>query len=112
MLNKEISEVEKGCGELVEFWDVPCGCFEDLKHSDHYIYCLLCQEKLSTLKSAQAKFDKFVEEEKRWLIALQHDIKHCENYKNDLYPCEGYELREWIIKHIDELSSKEGKDGS
>ena len=37
----------KGCGKIKDcgFWGKRiCGNFEDLKHSEHYIYCLDCLE--------------------------------------------------------------------
>jgi hypothetical protein len=39
----------KGCGKefLDEFWGRRvCGHFEDLKHSDHYIYCEECSQSV------------------------------------------------------------------
>jgi len=56
MLTKEISEVEKGCGVRFDFqgngfaYKRPPCCKQYL--------CPTCQAKLSTLKSAQQKFDK------------------------------------------------------
>jgi hypothetical protein len=35
----------KGCGKLVKLWNRNCGEIEDLKHSDHIIYCDECWEK-------------------------------------------------------------------
>ena len=104
MLTKEISEVEKGCNDFIEEDN-----FEDKEDLfDHDIYCGMnrikdnklmlcptCQAKLSTLKSAQAKFDKFVEDLKEELIVV----------------CINFGQVSTIYKIIDELSSKqEGKE--
>lgn len=43
---------KKGCGKefLDDFWGRRvCGHFEDLKHSDHIIYCPECKTKLNAL---------------------------------------------------------------
>jgi len=43
--NIEDYKDKKGCGKRFthKFWgDRICGQFEDLKHSDHYIYCDEC----------------------------------------------------------------------
>lgn len=40
----------KGCGKEFhhKFWgDRICGRFEDLKHSDHFIYCEECSQNLN-----------------------------------------------------------------
>jgi len=64
MLTKEISEVEKGCGRTfknnrakLHGYKIFCGTGTAKDN-----LCPTCQAKLSTLKSAQAKFDKFVED--------------------------------------------------
>jgi hypothetical protein len=57
MFNKEISDVKKGCGRALSL-DLDKGIFSCGKKG----YCELCKAKLSTLKSNQAKFDKFVED--------------------------------------------------
>ena len=39
---------KKGCGKrfVDKFWgERICGNFEDLKHSDHFIYCPDCKKK-------------------------------------------------------------------
>ena len=105
MLNKEISEVEKGCGKWIENYDrdgdhehrddISCGT-KDYNFSP--ILCEECQEKLSTLKSAQAKFDKFVEEELEFLKSLPTQSGKSSKYQRDR-----------ILKRIDELSSKQEK---
>ena len=46
------SEIMKGCGTFVLFWNVNCGDFEDLKHSDHYIYCDKCSSKILAYRTA------------------------------------------------------------
>jgi hypothetical protein len=65
MLTKEISEVEKGCRKWLEIQGKFCGELQD-KYTGLTL-CPTCQAKLSTLKSAQAKFDKFVEDLKEQL---------------------------------------------
>lgn len=57
MVNKQTptqiaKELMKGCGILHSFWDVRCGSFEDLKHSDHYVYCDNCKSKILAYKTA------------------------------------------------------------
>jgi len=90
MLTKEISDVEKEL-ELEFESKYPLDSLDYIKRKDKLIHL---RAKLSTLKSAQAKFDKFKE-----------DIKK--------------ETREWLsieefdswCRKIDELSSKqEGKE--
>jgi hypothetical protein len=84
MLTKEISEVEK---EILKLTNPRQGYYtieEKQRYSELYT-------KLSTLKSAQQKFDKFVEDLKR---------EFCSDN------CIAKEVNEQII---DELSSKEGK---
>ena len=93
MLTKEISEVEKGCGN-----DCP---------ADFDCLCPTCQAKLSTLKSAQAKFDKFMEEELEFLKLLNS----VDNNKIGELIDQRITLFSTIPSRIDELSSKqEGKD--
>jgi hypothetical protein len=72
MLTKEISEVEKGCGnefqmeietsdKIRKLFLFQCGKWreiEKLNNHMHMDWCPVCQAKLSTLKSCQAKFDK------------------------------------------------------
>ena len=44
----------KGCGKRFThsfLGDRICGRFEDLKHSDHYIYCEDCTKKISEVKA-------------------------------------------------------------
>jgi uncharacterized protein YbaR (Trm112 family) len=101
MLTKEISEVEKGCRIKVEgkdeFGTLNCG--DERGHfdietgvwiKDGLWYCPKCEEKLSTLKSAQAEFDKFIKNLKREYIKA-YGKDHCD----------------YMIKIIDELSSKQ-----
>ncbi len=38
-----ILDKEKGCGKYQRFWQVNCGQMEDLKHSDHIIFCDSCK---------------------------------------------------------------------
>ncbi len=48
--NHKEGDKMKGCGKefLDEFLDRRvCGHFEDLKHSDHFIYCPECSQKTS-----------------------------------------------------------------
>jgi hypothetical protein len=106
MLTKEISEVEKEIKIADSFnkYITPTS-----KEKEEFLKCsvdlydyksltqirqLVLEEKLSTLKFAQQKFDKFVEEE----IALLDEIRRCMG-------CEG--CRQIIKKRIDELSSKQ-----
>jgi len=51
-------KLEKGCGKEFhhEYWgDRICGRFEDLKHSDHFIYCPECESKLALHKKKEVK---------------------------------------------------------
>lgn len=43
----------KGCGEEVIWCNLPfkCGEMEDLKHSDHIIYCNKCRKKLKEIRN-------------------------------------------------------------
>lgn len=41
---KNDSLTVKGCGKWVEDWNRECGEMEDLKHSDHIIYCDDCRK--------------------------------------------------------------------
>jgi hypothetical protein len=108
MLTKEISEVEKGCKRYLreEYigtsigdvkTDIFCGKWEldNMRFSD---YCPICQAKLSILKSAQAKFDKFLK-----------DLK--QGFPNKFEMGNGQKLANMIFNDwLDELSSKqEGK---
>jgi len=46
--------MNKGCGKefLDEFWGRRiCGNFEDLKHSDHFIYCKECSQNVHKANS-------------------------------------------------------------
>jgi hypothetical protein len=107
MLTKEISDVEKGCGKnLGAYMEIPKeyeDCSEKIRNKYAYCWdvicgnqelCPICRAKLSTLKSAQAKFDKFVK-----------DLKQVYERK-----CIGVPPRmtygELIIS-LDELSSKQ-----
>ena len=91
MLTKEISEVEKGMERLEgihKHWSDEFETFED------YTLSLdLLGMKLSTLKSAQAKFDKLKEDEIGFLNYLIEYPELC---------------REKCKERKDELSSKEG----
>lgn len=57
MKMKSIKELEKGCEKEFVYIDSPllkdvrsCGRMEDLKHSEHIIYCIKCKSQLSILK--------------------------------------------------------------
>ena len=96
MLTKEISEVEKGCGETNSY-----KCGERLKICGKSFLCPVCEAKLSTLKSAQAKFDKFLEDLRIGIDkTLEEGIK-----RNSVLP------HDWAMDRIneviDELSSKQ-----
>jgi len=109
MLTNEISEVKKGCKQRtsngVTFCGVPYG------YTNMINYCELCQAKLSTLKSAQAKFDKFVEDLhikidkfQKELLEIVNDCMNDWSYIENKYNEKFKELK-------DELSSKqEGKE--
>ena len=83
MLTKEISEVEKGCMKHNSNAMSPFFC-------NPRALCSICQAKLSTLKSAQAKFDKFVED-------LKKRLRGSLEYNGHLL----------VYNIIDELSSKQ-----
>ncbi|MBU0907729.1 MAG: hypothetical protein KKE05_06255 [Nanoarchaeota archaeon] len=54
-INDAIDKTKKGCDKVTE-WDgmkYHCGTIEDLKHSDHIIYCNNCKEKLKALEFAK-----------------------------------------------------------
>jgi hypothetical protein len=104
MLTKEISEVEKGCGERLGILNGMWICGEEPKKGIVKL-CPICQAKLSALKSAQAKFDKF-------MIELKPLCSGIEIWFNGLSKPEGYyDLWKEIEKIKDELSSKqEGKE--
>jgi uncharacterized phage infection (PIP) family protein YhgE len=59
------------------------------------------KQKLSTLKSAQAKFDKFVEEEVKWLEERKEKELEC------YHDCGTSINLHYINKRIKELSSKQ-----
>ena len=96
MLTKEISEVEKGCGKLRTDG---IGIRDGTGYTCATRLCPICQTKLSTLKSAQAKFKKFVEDLKKELKGI------------NFYAILGTMGSQKVIELIDELSSKqEGKE--
>jgi hypothetical protein len=101
MLTKEISEVEKGCNDFIEednfedeedLFDHDIYCGMNRIKDNKLMLCPICQAKLSTLKSAQAKFDKFVKDLKAEVRRLNFGYDYDE---------------ERIIECIDELSSKQ-----
>jgi predicted nuclease with TOPRIM domain len=97
MLTKEISDVKKGCGkEIINeyFGNTPIGDYTCEKED----LCEVCQAKRSTLKSAQAKFDKFVDNEIKF---LKDALKYSEGYE--------YNIEQRLIELKDELSSKQEK---
>jgi hypothetical protein len=110
MLTKEISEVEKEL-ELEFESKYPLDSLDYIKRKDKLIHL---RAKLSTLKSAQAKFDKFMEDLKE--IKLVNPLDFAEKYFNECKEKEqkGFfysdfvmAIRDEILKRIDELSSKQ-----
>jgi hypothetical protein len=106
MLTKEISEVEKGCGKEVKaLGDIYC-CGDDISIVDgqkNIYLCQKCELKLSTLKSAQQKFDKFKQKIKELLIqhtnlCIQQDKIEIAGYLSGFHT------------ELDELSSKQEED--
>jgi hypothetical protein len=79
LLTSELNRINQGCGEVHTNGRYTCMELQ---------LCPTCQEKLSTLKSAQAKFDKFVEEIKQKVLI---------NWKG----------QNEFIDFLDELSSKQ-----
>jgi len=62
-----IADLRKGCRETIDVQaDIPVQCGDDY-------YCNECKAKLSTLKFAQAKFDRFVEDLKKRLAKEQEN---------------------------------------
>jgi hypothetical protein len=105
MLTKEIADIEKGCGTIE--W----GNNEDrVKCGDAYL-CGICEAKLSTLKSAQQKFDKFKQEELEFLKLLNsvdnNKIGELIDQRITLFVSQ--QRNEHIGKSVsaDELSSKQ-----
>jgi hypothetical protein len=110
MLNKEISEVEKELFILENpncpYCEIPltkdgegfkCNniyCKQRKNYSNQNIDILECETKLSTLKSAQQKFDKFVEDLKTDSEIDGLDLEYRPHKKR-------------FIERIDELSSKQ-----
>jgi hypothetical protein len=80
-LKAELQEIEKGCGSFVPYWERNCGQFEDLKHSDHYIYCPTCQAKIEYLKkgiSACEELEKEAGVLKHWITCQDLMINDME----------------------------------
>jgi len=118
MLTKEISDVEKGCGKDLNRKsfdgnvDLYCGIevFISEKYGLKNILCSECQAKRSTLKSAQQKFDKFVDK-----IINHIDLRNQQLIDNDEGVSTDNMLKTIIYQEmkvfIKELSSKqEGKE--
>jgi uncharacterized protein YdcH (DUF465 family) len=106
MLTKEISEVEKGCGHrLPNFGSGSSLCGTECKNTANgKVYCIICHTKLSTLKSAQQKFDGLNEK----LKIIDYRIKEMEsNYKDMHIPLHIQFLFDEWKKVRDELSSKQ-----
>jgi hypothetical protein len=93
MLTKEISEVEKELEKEFKMLNEGYG-----SHEARYMNIDLLRAKLSTLKSAQAKFNRFVEEELEFLKSLPTQSGKSSKYQRDR-----------VLKRIDELSSKQEK---
>jgi hypothetical protein len=88
MLTKEISEVEKELDKREQ-------TFEHISDTNFDVQCQVLRAKLSTLKSAQAKFDKFVEDLIGEIGDLEFDLDPDEMRPEDI----------WGL--IDKLSSKQ-----
>jgi hypothetical protein len=109
MLTKEISEVEKGCGKRFDTSNDMNVYFCGERVIEGIDLCPICQAKLSTLKSAQAKFDKFVDK-----IINHIDLRNQQLIDNDEGISTDNMLKTIIYQEmkvfIKELSSKqEGK---
>jgi len=92
-----IKETEKGCGRDFNhprFGLIICGML-----GSTLPLCIVCQAKLSTLKSCQAKFDKLKE-------LLKQKKCHGINFIGETEEC--FE-REWN-ECLDELSQREGDE--
>lgn len=104
-IKEMIKETEKGCGE--EFiYNIYlneiriCGRIEDLKHSEHIIYCPICQAKLEALKQAQQSFIEMIEKIdkellKYWDKARKENDKYFEDmcwHSHDKLQ----ELKQWV----------------
>jgi hypothetical protein len=107
MLTKEISEVEKEL-ELEFESKYPLDSLDYIKRKDKLIHL---RAKLSTLKSAQAKFDKLkqkIEEITSWTCycnCVTFDNKKCRRCGSS--PNYGEIDYDEMIKLLDELSSKQ-----
>jgi uncharacterized protein YdcH (DUF465 family) len=102
MLTKEIEEVEKGCGKSLGTWSSGIDYKDDVCVKGSL--CDVCETKLSTLKSAQQKFDGLNEK----LKIIDYRIKEMEsNYKDMHIPLHiQFLFDEW--KEVrDELSPKQ-----
>jgi hypothetical protein len=101
MLTKEISEVEKEIEQEFKMLNEGYGSHEARDRNID-----LLRAKLSTLKSAQAKFDKFVEDLKASAVTPYMTVQIMESQ-----PKEKFKLKCFVDTDlIDELSSKqEGK---
>jgi chromosome segregation ATPase len=110
MLTKEISEVEKEIESKEKRLRGLKAISDGGAFNKHQIQEMKCrirelQAKLSTLKSAQAKFDKFVEDLKKELDLYQKDCMYQNHYRYCVAKLNA------VRKIIDELSSKqEGKE--
>ena len=62
IFSKEIEILEKGCGRFIDY---RADNFNDLFRCSENNLCPTCKEKLSTLKQAEQKHLKFVEELKK-----------------------------------------------
>jgi hypothetical protein len=98
MLNKEISEVEKEL-ELEFESKYPLESLDYIKRKDKLIHL---RAKLSTLKSAQAKFDKFVEDLD---ILFEKEKEYFRKTEAEMNKAILYYLAD-IKERIDKLSSK------
>jgi len=101
MLTKEISEVEKEIERLEKL-----GIYATDENINDEEYLLMQSEKLSTLKSAQVKFDKFVEDLKEGMKPIIENIENeCKGT-----PANCYKIKKGIFTLMDELSSKQEEE--
>ncbi len=93
---EKIAEMEKGCGEVFTHYiygEHKCGNFEDLKHSDHIIYCISCQAKLEAYKQGLAGKEKevlekidFLKTYPIWCNIIDKETNEKKEIPEELYP--------------------------
>jgi hypothetical protein len=107
MFEKEISEVEK---ELKYLWDEKRNINRKFEWNDVLKRIDICQAKLSTLKFAQAKFDKFVDNEIKKDKDILYELSRVEALIEHQFPESDFPLdtaKILVRERIDELSSKQ-----